>query len=554
MTTEEKVWRRPGAGAWLKSSRPIEWLTTAVSSAWGITAICVIVTLVVYYFTAFHYEGQSGSLVDAFLDGPSQAPHNHPVRLADAFLHGRLDVANGKDLIGFLDFACQPYPCAEGSKYYPLEPPGTALVILPGVLLFGLNINQTLVSIVIGAITAGVVYQVSRRLTTNVWQQLFLTAMFVFGTVYWWNSVYGGVWYFNHAVAALFLFAAVYETLASKRPFMAGIFLGAAYITRLPSVWTAPFFLIMFTDFSKLREAARAVRDAAAGGWTELRGWLAGVFRISLPVLKFGVGLSIFVVGFAILNLIRFDTASPEATYDHWHAKASLEVPGGMLEHGLVSTKHIERHAPIFFEKPLYMFPNSGDLRFWESDAPYILPSWNGAAFWATTPAFLLAFLAAIRKRWMRVAGGALLAFTVIFFFIVPNLGRGPTSQPWFDWAQWDVPRLVKLMPFFLLAAVSVIFAVRSGNKLVVGCWAAVVPVVIVHHLAASTGWPQFGYRYLLDYAPFAFLLTWEGMGRRITWYGIVLVAAGIIINASGVLWTNKFDTNMVGGVRWTAW
>ena len=492
--------------------------------------------------------------MDSFLDGPSQAPHNHPVRLADAFLHGRLDVANGKDLIGFLDFACQPYPCAEGSKYYPLEPPGTALVILPGVALFGLNINQTLVSIVIGAITAGVVYQVSRRLTVSLWQQLFLTAMFIFGTIYWWNSVYGGVWYFNHAVAALFLFAAVYETLAARRPFTAGIFLGAAYITRLPTVWTAPFFLIMFTDFSKLRDTARTVRQAVSGGWPELRAWLARLFRISLPLLKFGVALSIFVIGFAVLNYIRFDTVSPEATYDHWHAKASLSVPGGLLEHGLVSTKHIERHAPIFFEKPLYMFPNSGDLRFWESDAPYVLPSWNGAAFWATTPAFLLAFLAGIRKRWLRIAGGALLAFTVIFFFIIPNLGRGPTSQPWFDWAQWDVPRLVRLLPFFLLATLSVVFAVRSGNKLVVGCWAAVVPVVIVHHLAASTGWPQFGYRYLLDYAPFALLLTWEGMGRRVTWYGIVLVAAGIIINASGVLWTNKFDTNLVGGVRWTAW
>ena len=334
MTTEEKVWWRPSAGAWLKSSKIIDWLTGTASSAWGVTAICVIVTLFVYYFTAFHYEGSSVPLVDAFLDGPSQAPHNHPVRLADAFLHGRLDVANGKDLLGFLDFACQPYPCAEGSKYYPLEPPGTALVILPGVALFGLNINQTLVSIVIGAITAGVVYQVSRRLTENIWHQLFLTAMFIFGTVYWWNSVYGGVWYFNHAVAALFLFAAVYETLASKRPFTAGIFLGAAYITRLPTVWTAPFFLIMFADFSKLRESVSALRDSVAGGWTELRGWLARVFRISLPVLKFGIGLSIFVVGFAILNLIRFDTASPEATYDHWHAKASLEVPGGMIVRG----------------------------------------------------------------------------------------------------------------------------------------------------------------------------------------------------------------------------
>ena len=109
-------------------------------------------------------------------------------------------------------------------------------------------------------------------------------------------------------------------------------------------------------------------------------------------------------------------------------------------------------------------------------------------------------------------------------------------------------------MPFFLLTALSLFFAVKNRNKLVVACWAAVIPVVIVHHFAASTGWPQFGYRYLLDYAPFAFLLTWEGMGRRITWQGMALIAVGIVINACGVLWTNKFDTSGVGGFRWTSW
>jgi hypothetical protein len=295
-------------------------------------------------------------------------------------------------------------------------------------------------------------------------------------------------------------------------------------------------------------------RVASRSWWGEIRASAGRFLRISPPVLKFGAGLAIFVVGFAILNYIRFDTVSPQATYDQWHAKESLSAPGGMLEHGLVSVKHIDRHAPIFFEKPIYLFGNSSDLKFWEADAPYVMPSWNGAAFWATTPAFLLAFLAAIKKRRLRVAGGLGLAMAVIILFIVPNLGRGPTSQPWFDWAQWDLPRLAKLAPFFLLTALSIFFAIRNHNKLVVACWAAVIPVVIVHHFAASTGWPQFGYRYLLDYAPFAFLLTWEGMGRRLTWYGMVLIAADIVINACGVLWTNKFDTSGVGGFRWTAW
>ena len=198
MTVEEKVWRRRGARDWWKSSRLGEYLNSIVTSRWGITLLLVVATLLIYYITSFRYDGHPISLKDSILDGPSPAPHNHPVRLADSFLHGRLDVANGKDLLGFLDFACQPYPCAEGSKYYPLEPPGTALVILPGVLLFGLSINQTLVSLVIGALTAGVVFQVSRRLTENIREQIWLTVMLSFGTVYWWNAVYGGVWYFNH--------------------------------------------------------------------------------------------------------------------------------------------------------------------------------------------------------------------------------------------------------------------------------------------------------------------------------------------------------------------
>jgi hypothetical protein len=558
MAVEEEVWRPPGAGQWWKSSRLADRLNSIATPTWGLTFLFVGLAFFVYYFTAYHYEGASVPLIDAFLEGPSQTPHNHPVRLADAFLHGRLDVANGEDLLGFLDFACQPYPCIEGSKYYPLEPPGTALVILPGVALFGLAINQTLVSVVTGAISAGVVYQISRRLTENLWHQIWLTAMYVFGTVYWWDSVYVGVWYFNHAVAALFLLGAVYETLFGKRPFTAGILLGAAYITRLPTVWTVPFFIIMLTDWGRVHDALLAIRSGIGRQWRrELRPSLNQIVRVSRPVLRFGIGLAIFVVGFAVLNYIRFDTVSPQATYDHWHAKEQLSAPGQMLEHGLVSVKHIERHAPIFFEKPLYMFPNSDDLKFWQSDRPYVWPSWNGAAFWATTPAFLLAFLAAINKRWVRLAGAVAMVGAITVFFIVPNLGRGPESQPWFDWAQrgiWDVPRLVKLLPFFVLTGLSLFFAIRNRNKLVVACWAAVVPVVIVHHLAASTGWPQFGYRYLLDYAPFVFLLTWEGMGRRLTWYGMALIAAGIVINACGVLWTNKFDTSGVGGFRWTSW
>jgi hypothetical protein len=507
---------------------------------WALTGAFFLTTFLVYYLT---YTGQ--------------AVHNHPVRLADAFLEGSLGVPNGKDLLGFLDFAIY------NDKYYPLEPPGTALVILLGVAIFGLSINQTFVSLVVGAITAGIVWRLSRGIMASMPQQVALTILFAFGTVYWWNSTYYGVWYFNHAVAVLFLCAAVYETLVSKRPLTAGLLLGAAYITRAPTIWAFPFFLIMFSD-----QWLAWVKDRPL--WK----------RINLkPLLLFGAGAGVFVVGFAVLNLIRFDTPSPQASYDHWHAYEQLSQPGGMLEHGLVSTEHIQRHRSIFFEKPLYM----------TDEKPYIYPSWNGAAFWATTPAFLYAFLAAIRKRWLRWAGAALMGLSILFLVIVPRLGAGSTRPAWLDrepqgglasaidgvldflqwnsWARWQtqwptdevvfgLPVLswLILLPFALLIVVSSYFAFRNGNRLVLACWAAVIPVVAVHFLAASTGWPQFGYRYILDYVPFVFLLTWQGMGDRLRWHHVALIAISVLISFCGVLWVNKFEPDLVGGIHWANW
>lgn len=515
-------------------------LTTPHVWTWALTGAFFLATFLVYYLT---YTGQ--------------AVHNHPVRLADAFLQGRLGVANGQELLGFLDFAIYD------DKYYPLEPPGTALVILLGVAIFGLSINQTFVSLVIGAITAAVVWRISRGIMQSLPQQIALTVLFAFGTVYWWNSTYYGVWYFNHAVAALFLCGAVYETLVGKRPLTAGLLLGAAYITRAPTIWAFPFFVIMFSD-----QWLAWVKDRPLWKRIDLK-----------PLLLFGAGAGVFVFGFALLNIIRFDTPSPQASYDHWHAKEQLSAPGQMLEHGLVSNKHIERHRTIFFEKPFYM----------TDEKPYIYPSWNGSAFWATTPAFLYAFLAAIRKRWLRWAGAAIMGLSIVFLVIVPRLGAGSTRHGWLDrppeggvasaingvldflqwdsWARWQtqwptsevvfgLPVLswLILLPFALLIVVSSFFAFRSRNKLVLACWAAVIPVVAVHFLAASTGWPQFGYRYILDYVPFVFLLTWQGMGDRLRWHHVALIAASVVINFCGVLWVNKFEPDLVGGIHWANW
>lgn len=504
----EDTWTEPRASRWWDTLPAVEYLRARATPGrltWALTICFFLLTLAVYYFTI-----------------SSAAVHNHPVRLADAFLHGRIDIANGKDLVGYLDFAIYK------GKYYPLEPPGSAIVILPGVLIFGMTINQTLVSAVIGSLTGGLVFLLSRRLTDNFAQQVLLSLMFSFGTIYWWNATFAGVWYFNHAVAVLFLFFAVYETLVSKRPLTAGLALGFAYITRLPSGMTFPFFLIMFWQYRPNTEGQPI--------WK----------RVDYATLaKFAAGAGFWVVALAIFTYVRFDQFSPSATYYHWHALASLETPTGVLNYGLFDLKYPPRHVIAMLEQPLYMT---------SADAPYVFPSWGGTAFWMTTPAFLYAFLAGITNRVVRWVGAASMLLSIVCVSIIPNLGRGPTTQPWFGWAQWNPPHNMNLLPFVVLALYSMYRGVKTGNKMILGCWLAIFFTIPVHFTVGVTGWPQFGYRYILDYVPFVFLLTWQGMGPKVKWYHFVIVGAGIFINLMGVLYVNKFDPHHVANIHWITW
>ena len=94
------------------------------------------------------------------LEGPAVTVQNNFVRQADAFLHGHIDMGpNGGRLEAFIELAIND------GKYYIIPPPMPAIIILPGVVIWGLALNQTLVSTVIGAINSGTVYNVTRSVS-----------------------------------------------------------------------------------------------------------------------------------------------------------------------------------------------------------------------------------------------------------------------------------------------------------------------------------------------------------------------------------------------------
>lgn len=287
------------------------------------------------------------------------SPYNSFIYLADAFLHGRLHLLQNMPWLEVVPF--------EG-KYYIAPPPLPAILSLPAVALFGLSTDQTTISVLFGSLNVSLAYLVARSLTPSRQVQLWSTAMFGFGTVHWWVAVAGGVWTFSQTVSTTFLLASILITLNRKSIFLTGLTLGASYWSRLPTILAFPFYIIMYAD--------KWFKPDGSGNL--LRG-----IRLR-PLILFGLGPAIFIALNFIYNLARFHTPFDISYY---------MIPGVLdeswYEEGIFDISYIPRHLDVFFTA----------LPIFRSEFPYIIPSWNGLAFWITTPAVIYVFLANIRDR-----------------------------------------------------------------------------------------------------------------------------------------------------------
>jgi hypothetical protein len=82
--------------------------------------------------------------------------YNYYVRLADAFLHGRLYLTDNPSWLNEL------VPNPSGPGYYVVYPPLPAVIMTPLVAVFGLGLNQTSVSLFFGSATVVVAFFVSK--------------------------------------------------------------------------------------------------------------------------------------------------------------------------------------------------------------------------------------------------------------------------------------------------------------------------------------------------------------------------------------------------------
>lgn len=312
----------------------------------------------------------------------THTPYNHFAHLADAWLHGRQDLPSGPPTYaGNNDFAL-----FDGKTYISF-PPFPAMLMLPLVWLSGSPENfrdgQFVVWLAgIGPAALFLALEKLRRTGRSMRREsenVVLTLLFAFGTVYCFSAVQGTVWFAGHVVgvglAGLFLLCA----LDAERPAWAGVCVGLMFLTRVTTVLTALLFVL---------EAVRVCSERglpAEGSLVERieRTW-ADVDKRALAqkLAAFAVPVALALALASWMNYSRFGDASP-AAFGHEHLTVGWKAR--IMKWGLFSYHYFAKNLGIALTSLPYIPPPGARGG---AAAPFQING-HGLALWFTTPAYL---------------------------------------------------------------------------------------------------------------------------------------------------------------------
>ena len=285
-----------------------------------------------------------------------------------------------------------------------------AILSIPFVALFGKNFPQQYLAHLLGAgivaLTAKLAFIVKKDKVLATWS----SALVGFGSIIWFLSSVGSSWYLGQITAAFFLMAAIVESLTKKRPFIVGVLLGAAYLSRIHTVLSFPFFVYLLRKgkyFSKKRLAS-----------------------LLLP-------LFIFIAFDSFYNFIRFGVP--------WN-KGYFLIPGTLSEpwfsKGILHPSYIIQDLKVaFLAGPKFL-----------AKPPFVQPSWAGMAIWLTTPAFFLS----LRANWKeQVVKLTWLSILLIFLVVGMHGGTG--------FAQFGYRFAVDFYPFLIFLTIKGVAKTKIG-------------------------------------------------------------------------------------------
>ncbi len=214
-----------------------------------------------------------------------RSDHPHFVYLADAYLHGKIHIEKPPPWMDdYVNF---------DNKWWVTFPPAPAIMMAPGVaacsslhfdripvvkqVLCGVPkkdalaghpyFNDTLFTMLMGALNGLLVWLLLERLRLEKYssmtqsENLWLTFFFVFGTMHFYCSILGQVWYSALIIGATLTLMYILFAWDAEHPFLAGLCLAAAFATRTPAAMAFPlfFYFLFFKGYERRRRPWREV-------------------------------------------------------------------------------------------------------------------------------------------------------------------------------------------------------------------------------------------------------------------------------------------------------
>ncbi len=293
----------------------------------------------------------------------THTPANHFALLAEAWLHGHLSLpgeppayARGNDFAYF------------DGRWYVTFPPFPAALLVPAVWLAGgeaARVADGRIFVLLAGVAPAVLFLVLEKLRRmresrrSERQNVVLSLLFAFGTVYFFSAVQGTVWYAAHAVAAALAALYLLFALDAERPLLAGVVLGLGFLTRAPLILGAPLLL-----FELYRVHGAGIRGKGEG-WGH---FVKALACFAAPLVS-ALALAL------VLNQLRFGDWS-----DFGYRHLAIRWHGRIERWGLFHYHYLAKNLGVLLTSLPWLTPAGAPV-------PFRINA-HGLALWFTTPLY----------------------------------------------------------------------------------------------------------------------------------------------------------------------
>jgi chromate transport protein ChrA len=307
---------------------------------------------------------------------------NHFALLADAWLHGRQDLANG------------PPPYTQNNDFVAYEgktfisfPPFPAMLMLPLVKLAGSpqDFRDGQFVIWLSGVAPAVLFLVLEKLrrtsrsSRSELANLALAFLFALGTVYFFTAVEGTVWFAAMVIAAGLQAIYLLAALDAERPALAGLAMACMYLTRPPMLLTFPVFA-----FEALRVSTSGGLPTA-GTWRQRARELWASLDVGALARRYAIFAAPILAAFAFVawtNFTRYGRPTP-IFFDH--QLLTVAWRGRMMKWGEFGYHFLGKNLGVMLTSLPWLPPRGEEASF---GSPFKINE-HGLALWFTTPLYL---------------------------------------------------------------------------------------------------------------------------------------------------------------------